>query len=410
MLKKTYYGWYIVAASLILIALDGLLLYSFGIFMPYLKETYGFTHTVGSSLFSVRCFVFAFSMILAGRLTDKYDPRIVIFSGGIVAALGIMLSSFATETWHLLVTYSIMAGFGNGFFYIPCITVISRWFNNKRALAIGIATIGVPVSGMVVNPLTAWFISFLGVNKSFIALSLIFLLALLSSFILRSKPEDLGLKPYGEYSLDENSEEIISNRNPKEVLATSNFWILYLIFWLGMNTFLIIVINLFDFAIDSNLDPLVASGGPAAIGFGSIFGRLFFSGIVTKYMSNSRVLFTSYFLEACSILIILYVQTAWSLYLFGFLFGFFYSGHMPIFPTLLGNFYGTKGLGVIFGIFGSGFSLAAITGPIIAGLIFDKTGSHYQPIILATVLCYVASLLTFLIKMPTKDLLSPKTT
>ena len=167
-----------------------------------------------------------------------------------------------------------------------------------------------------------------------------------------------------------------------------------------MNTFLIILVNLFDYAKESGIEPLVASGAPAAIAFGSRFGRLFFSGVLTKFMDNKRVLFVSYFLEALSIIIIIYFQTVWSLYLFGLLFGFFYSGHMPIFPTVLSNYFGTKFIGAIYGVSATGFSLASITGPLLAGYLYDKTGSHYQSIVAATVICFIAALSTFLITSP----------
>ena len=85
--KKIYYGWYIVAASLLIIILDGLLLYSFGVFLPYINDEFGFTRTEGSALFSFRSIIAAPGFIIAGRLIDKYDPRVVIFGGGALAAL-----------------------------------------------------------------------------------------------------------------------------------------------------------------------------------------------------------------------------------------------------------------------------------------------------------------------------------
>ena len=185
-----------------------------------------------------------------------------------------------------------------------------------------------------------------------------------------------------------------------DALKTKPFWVLYFIFYLGMNTFLIILINLFDYGIESGIDPLVASGAPAALAFGSIFGRLFFSGVLTKYMDNKQVLFTSYFLEAFSILIIIFFQEVWAFYLFGFLFGFFYSGHMPIFPTILSQYFGTKYIGSIMGVSATGFSLASVTGPILAGYLHDTTGSHDWTIIVSAVICFVTAASTFLITTP----------
>ena len=399
MFRQVYYGWYIVAAGLIIISLDGLLLYSFGIYMPYLKESYGASHLQSSSLFSIRNIVFAISMIISGRLIDRFNPKWVIFIGGFTAVAGMFLTAYATNMWQLIITYAVLPGIGNGFYYIPCIAIISRWFKEKRALAIGIATLGVPLSGMIINPLTAWLISNKGLNISLMILSLILFCLLLNAFVMRTASGSNELKDSNSAS-NPHSNDTSVNWTVREATSTSSFWILYTIFFLGMNTFLIILINLFDYAKESGIGPLVASGAPASIAFGSIFGRLFFSGVLTKYLDNRKVLFTSYFLEALSIIIIIFSQTVWSLYLFGFLFGFFYSGHMPIFPTILSNYFGTKNIGSIFGVSATGFSLASITGPLLAGYLYDTTGSHSMSIIVATVICFIAALSTFFITTP----------
>lgn len=409
MLKRIHYGWFIVLAGLLLIILDGLLLYSFGVFMPYLNEMFDLSRALGSSLFSVRCFVLAFSLVLAGKLIDLYDPRLVIFAGGIIAALGIFLTAFATEVWHLYLTYSFMVGLGDGVFYVTSVTIISRWFEDKRSLAIGIATTGVPLSGLIFNTVVAWMITSFGVQHAFIGVSIIIAVFVLSAFIMRYDPAQLNMKPYGASDHNGNAEDInkpVRSSNDwkaGEAFSTLTFWLLYLIFWFGFNTFLIVVINLYNFSIDSGISPIAAAGAPTAIGLGSIVGRIFFSAYITQLLSNRRVLFMCYFLQASSIILILLYRDAWTLYLFGLLFGFFYSGCIPIFPTLLGNFYGLAHLGTIFGLFGTGFSLAAITGPIFAGYLYDISGSYQYPFIVATVLCFMASLLTFLIKNPSGD-------
>ena len=111
--KKIFYGWYIVAASLLIIILDGLLLYSFGVFLPYLNEDFGLSRAAGSSLFSFRSLVQAPAFILAGRMIDRFDPRAVIFGGGLIAALGMFLTGIAETTWQLYISYGFFIGLGD---------------------------------------------------------------------------------------------------------------------------------------------------------------------------------------------------------------------------------------------------------------------------------------------------------
>ena len=339
-------------------------------------------------------------MIIAGRLIDRYNPKYVIFLGGLTAVLGILFTASAENLWQLTLTYAVLPGIGNGFFYIPSLAIISRWFNEKRALAMGIATLGVPISGMIINPFDAWLISFVGLEPSLVILSLIILCLLLFAFVMSNPPDANSGTMVNNQSAPTESENENNSVGVMDALRTKSFWILYIIFFLGMNTFLIILINLFDYGIESGIDPLTASGAPAALAFGSIFGRLFFSGVLTKYLDNKQVLFVSYFLEALSILIIIYFQTVWAFYLFGFLFGFFYSGHMPIFPTILSNYFGTKNIGSIMGVSATGFSLASVTGPLLAGYLYDTTGTHSMDIIAAAAICFITAFSTFLISRP----------
>src|SRR3989304_10360074 len=195
--KKIFYGWYIVAASLILIIMDGLLLYSFGVFLPYLNEEFGFSRAIGSSIFSLRSAVLAFSLTLAGRLVDKYDPRTVIISGGIITAIGMLLSGIADKGWELYVYYGFLIGLGDGVLYITCVAVVSRWFIKKRALVIGIITTGIPLSGLIASPLTAWLISSFGLRNAFFALAGLLTLSTLSALALRGYPQEKKISLYG---------------------------------------------------------------------------------------------------------------------------------------------------------------------------------------------------------------------
>ena len=407
--NRIFYGWIIVLAGHLLITLDGLVLYSFGIFLPYLNEAFGLSNTVGSSFFSLRCVCMAFSFVFAGRLIDTHDARYLTFFGGLIAAFGFLLSSFAENTWELYLTYSVMVGIGDGFLYILPVTIISRWFIKKRALAIGIATAGVPVSGLVVNPLTTWLIESFGYERALVYISVFFTAILCSAFLVKSHPGDMNLRPYGEDSDGAAKDTGDTDWSAKEAFSHSSFWFMYLAFFLGFNTFLIIIVHLFNFSVEAGISPLVAAGAPAFIGVGSIFGRIFFSGVVTSILSDVRILFVCYFFQASSIILILSVVDVWSLYLFGFLFGIFYSGWVPMFPTILGRFYGLKSLGSIFGIFGTGFSLAAISGPLVSGLLFDVTQSYHNSLIVATVASFLTAFVTLLIRKPVKKVSRPRT-
>ncbi len=407
-----YYGWYIVAASLLLIVLDGLLLYSFGVYLPFLDTEFGISRVQGSSIFAFRSLVLAFSLTLAGRLVDKYDPRVVVFSGGVIAAAGLLLSEFATKAWHLYLSFGFLIGLGDGVLYITCVALVSRWFIKKRPLVIGIVTTGIPLSGFVTPPLTEWLISTFGARESFVWLTVIFMATLFSSLVLRAYPSDMNLKPYGvdEPGTGEGNE----SGNPdneswtmSEAIRTPVFWLMYFMYVCGFITFLIIVIHLFSYIVDFGISTEAAALALACIGIGSIIGRVIISGYLTEILRSERVLFICFFLQGTSIILILLFRDIWAFYLFGLLFGFFYSGWVPIFPNLLGNFFGLSALGSIYGFFGTSYSIAAITGPLIAGAIYKTTGSYFFAFFATLLFCTAAAIGSFLIRAPQKPEMAP---
>lgn len=408
--KKIFYGWYIVAASLFIIILDGLLLYSFGVFLPYLNEDFGLSRAAGSSLFSFRSLVQAPAFILAGRLIDRFDPRAVIFGGGLIAALGMFMSGIAETTWQLYISYGFFVGLGDAVLYITCVALVSRWFAKKRALAIGIITTGVPLSGLITNPLTAWLINGFGVRNALFALGVLMTTVIMTAFVLRARPADMNLRPYGDE--DNGKDERPggaagipadkSDWTALEAISTPNYWLMYSMYFLGFTTFLIIVTQFYNFEIDLKVAALAAAGPPAAIGLGSIIGRTLLSSILAEVLEYRKVLLICFFAQGSSIILLLVFDHIWAFYIFGFLFGFFYSAWVPIFPTLLGKFFGLRSLGTIYGIFGTSYSIAAIGGPILAGYVHDVTGTYVYPFVFTIICCYLAAAGAFFMKAPVR--------
>jgi MFS family permease len=175
---------------------------------------------------------------------------------------------------------------------------------------------------------------------------------------------------------------------------------MYAMYTLAFITFLIIVTQFYNFEIDLHISAIAAAGPAAAIGLGSIIGRTVLTSLLGEVLEYRKVLFVCLLAQGSSIILLLSFDQIWAFYLFGLLFGFFYSAIVPIFPTLLAKFYGLKAMGAIYGIFGTSYSLAAICAPILAGYVFDTTGSYYYPFLFAIFACYLAAIGAFLIKPP----------
>ena len=195
--NKFFYGWIIVFAAIFLVFLDGLLLYSFGVLLPSIQAKFEMSKAAVNSIFAIRCIVFAFSMIIFGKLIDKHRPEKVIFLGGLITAVGLFLTAYSDTKLTLFLNYGVLTGLGDGAFYVPAVAVVQRWFNKRRDFAVGLVTAGVPISGLIINPLSAWILSVSSLETTLMSLAGITLIFLLPAFLMKQDPKEMGLLPYG---------------------------------------------------------------------------------------------------------------------------------------------------------------------------------------------------------------------
>ena len=398
--NKFFYGWIIVFAAIFLVFLDGLLLYSFGVLLPSIQAKFEMSKAAVNSIFAIRCIVFAFSMIIFGKLIDKHRPEKVIFLGGLITAVGLFLTAYSDTKLTLFLNYGVLTGLVDGAFYVPAVAVVQRWFNKRRDFAVGLVTAGVPISGLIINPLSAWILSVSSLETTLISLAGITLICLLPAFLMKQDPKEMGLLPYGgPFPKSDDAES--NNWETKEATKTSAFIILYALLFLGMLSFLIVVTLQFDYAISNNLNLLASSIAPASIAAGSFCGRLV-TGYIADFINRNKILFAVFLGQGLSVLILLNGNSLLHYCLFGFFFGFSYGGWIPIFPSLLKDFFGKKHVGQIFGVFGTGFSISAIIGPPLAGYLVDEFNTYHYGFYVCILACLIAAMLALLIKKPIK--------
>ncbi|MBI2000856.1 MAG: MFS transporter, partial [candidate division NC10 bacterium] len=107
-----------------------------------LEKEFGWTRADTSWIFTIAVFVFGISFVIAGRLQDKLGPFKISVVGSIGLSLGFILASFTNSLAWIFFTFGGIMGFGNGFGYATPIPVLSKWFPDRRGLAVGLAVAG----------------------------------------------------------------------------------------------------------------------------------------------------------------------------------------------------------------------------------------------------------------------------
>ena len=398
--NKIFYGWVVVFAGVMLVFLDGLLLYSFGMLLPSIQSKFDLTKALVNSIFAIRCLVFAFSMVVFGRLIDKHTPEKIIFLGGVITALGLFLTAYSETKIGLFINYGILPGIGDGAFYIPAVAIAQRWFNKRRDFVVGIITAGVPISGLIINPLSAFILKNTSLELTLISLAIIAFIFSFAAFLMKGSPKEMGLEPYGGLNPMKKEEEL-QVWSTMEAVKTVPFFILYSLMIFGMLAFLIIITLQFDYALSKNLGLLAASAAPAAIAVGSLCGRLV-TGYLAEFTHRNKILFVVFLGQGLSILIITNANDILSYIIFGIIFGFCYGGWIPIFPSKLKDFFGTTNAGQIFGVFGTSFSISAIIGPPLAGFLVDQFHTYSYGLYFSMIVCLIGASMTLFVKKPIK--------
>ncbi len=392
--------WIIVAAAL-LIQLSLGAIYSWSVFVNPLKEAFNYTTTQTQIIFSVGLASFALVMIFAGKWQDKVGPRKVATVGGVLLGLGYVLASFTGGDFILLtITVGLIGGAGIGFGYVCPIAAAVKWFPDKRGLVTGLAVAGFGAGALIFAQLATSFIASYGLMTAFQYLGIIFLVSVvIGAQFLKNPPQ--GWVPEGfKAPVKSASKASAENFTAGELLRTSQFWMLWIMFVFGAGAGLMVIGNLKPFGVVSGLSPAVAG---AAVGVLALFngaGRIVW-GTASDKIGRSKSMALMFTLQGIMMLaliqmgsteLLLTVAAAWV--------GFNFGGNFALFPSATADFFGTKNLGANYGLVFTSYGVAGIAGPILGGMVFDATGSYLWAFIPSGVMCLIAAGLALVIKSP----------
>ncbi len=405
--NKFFYGWLIVIAATAIYAVAAGQAVSFGIFVKPMAGDFGWSRaslTGAFTLFLVAMTVFSF---ICGILVDRIGPRILNIAGGITMALGFYLSSKLSAPWHFYLSYSLLGGLGFSCMFVALPSTISRWFNDKEGLALGIFYAGGGLGGLLLSPLLQFLIDRYSWRAAFgILAALVCCVIVPAALFLRKQPQDIGMLPLGtnretpeknvESSGDENQTPAV--RGPVRdytlmgALKSAPFWI----FGAAMNLLFIGVmmaqINMVPHATDRGVTAATAA---LALGIAAAFnslGRLVIGAVSDKIGVKSS-LYICFVIGACSLLWLLAVNKPWMMFLFVAPFGFAYGGSVPLMPRVISELFGVKYMGSIFGLFTSITCIGPALGPFLGGAIHDRTGSYTLAFLIGTASILIGLLL-----------------
>lgn len=410
---RIFHGWWIVVAGMGMQALQNALLgSSYGAYTVLLQDTYGWNKTVFSAAFSLQQVESGILGPFQGWLLDRFGPRAVMRAGIVLFGIGFMLfsqlNSIATFYGAFLV---IAVGTSLGGF-LPIAVTLVNWFERRRSTAMGIMQTGMGIGGLCA-PLVAWSLNVNGWRATAFASGvLIIVVGLPLTKLMRHRPEDYGLLPDGDLPDDRPASagqpsavatphvRPATDFTPREALRTRSFWFVSIGHACALLVVSAVMVHLVPH-LKERLGYSVQQGAAivAIITTMSMIGQLG-GGFLGDRLSK-RYMVTVCMLGHGSALLLLANATAlWMVVAFAVLHGLSWGTRGPLMQTIRADYFGRTSYGTIMGFSNLIVTVGMVTGPLVAGILYDRLGDYHTGFTVLAVLAGCGSVFWVLATKP----------
>jgi MFS family permease len=396
---RIFYGWYVVAAVFaITTTTSGLAFYNLSVLLAAFVSERGFQVGLASSATATFFIAGGIGGIIAGRLVDRMDARIVIAAGAAVGAAALATVGLLREVWQLF-AFHVVFGLAHGATgLVPVTTVIARWFSVRRSLAFSIGSTGLSLGGIVVAPVVALAIARHGLAGAapWMALALLLGIVPVTLLVLRPAPQAMGLQPDG---LGPDA----------TALASSQPAISYAQAW--RSAYFLAVSSAYLFLLGAQVGAIAhfyrlastrdgaetAAMGLAALATSSTVGRLAGGALLLKVPARAFAL-ALMAMQAASLALLAGAADRAAIISAAVLFGLTIGNSLMLHPLLLAERFGTRDYGRIY----STSQMVTVVGvagcPALIGVLDEASGGYRLPFLVISALTLVG--LTILAASP----------
>ena len=361
--------------------------------------------------YAVCVVVFAFSMILAGKIQDRYGPRITALIGGLLVAAGFILISLSTSLLVWVLGLGVLAGTGIGFGYSSATPPGLKWFPSwKTGMVAGIVVSGFGLASVYIAPLSKYLLGVWDLQGTMLFFGLAFAVVLsLLSLLLVNPPKDYDPKqifgtdgaPSGEAA---KAAGPVVDIAPSAMLKTRYFWRLWLMYAIGSGAGLMVISSMNGMAKKSMAESAFIA--VALLAIGNAAGRIV-AGILSDKIGRAQTLLIMLLFQAvlmfAAIPLVADPTTSIAVILALAVFlGFNYGTNLALFPAFNKDAFGLKNFGVNYGLLFTawgvgGFILSRVSQMFVknAG---DVPGKYTNSFIMAGILLIVAAAMTFTVR------------
>ena len=425
------HGWRVTFAGMgINLALG--ILYTWSVISKAVPEEWNWNETHKVLPYMFACLIFSLIMVPAGKLQDKFGPRVVAAAGGVLVGFGFIIASMTTSLVGYIIGFGVLAGAGIGFGYASATPSAIKWFPAaKTGMIAGIVVSGFGLASVYAAPLAKWLIVNYGIQKMMLILGLGFLFLITGiktiltpiwfglSQMLQTPSPDLQQAKYFKEHMAAKSVKTQNavihdkdNYTPKEMLSTVQFYMLWFMYACGAGAGLMIISKLAAIA-DKQAGLTLGFVLVSVLALGNGGGRII-AGMLSDKIGRKVTMFICFVCQAVLILLLTKVtkESIWGVAIesgltrivvmsfISMFIGANYGANLALFPSITKDFYGTKNFGVNYGLVFTSWGVGGFMLAFLAGKMYDIHQTFAIAYYGASSLLILAAIMTLFIKPP----------
>jgi sugar phosphate permease len=398
--NKIYYGWIIVGITCLVLLTSAGIRSTPGILMVPLEEEFHWSRATIALAVSINLILYGCIGPFAAAVMEKFGIRRSVLCALALVGLGVASTSLMQYPWQLILMWGVLVGVGTGFLAsVLAAIVAARWFTARRGLVVGILSGGASTGQLLFLPVMANVTAAYGWRATVICIAAVVCVVLpLVALLMRDRPSDLGLMPYGETGQPKPAQP--AKGNPvvlafgalREGARVRDFWLLAATYFVcGASTNGLIGTHLIPACMDHGYTAVTGAALLATMGVFNFVGTTS-SGWLADKFDNRVLLFIYYGLRGLSLL---YLPFSFTDYYTMTLFAMFYGldWFATVSPTvrILTNTFGRERAGMIYGWVFTAHQLGGASAAFFGGLLRVEYGGYMEAFMLSGALCLGAA-------------------
>jgi MFS family permease len=347
---------------------------SLAVFLQPISEDTGWSRTGVSSAGTLVFLAMGASAFGWGWLNDRWGTRPVVLSGVVLLGIGLVASSRATTLAGFELLFGLLVGAAGGSIYAPLMTIASAWFDRQRNLAVSLVSAGMGMAPLIVAPFVRGLISAYDWRTAMLAVGIVAVVLLVPAAMLIRKPPPAIPTP----GMPEHPTRAASATPPMtaaQAFRTFAFAALALTHFACCAAHSGPIFHMVTYAIGCGITPMAAVSVYGVAGLSGLGGRLLL-GVASDKFGAKPVLVLGLALQAVAAGAYYFVHEIGEFYALAVVFALAYGGVMPLYATLVREYFGIRIMGTVFGAVSAAASFGMALGPIAGGWVFDTFNGY----------------------------------